>query len=88
MELYSDSKCWMKSVSYFRTVPKELAKQLIERSPDTNRVIKNVYHDICGLNVRRILAKETWNQLKILTSKNQRIAVKRVLGDDQIQYKL
>jgi enoyl-CoA hydratase/carnithine racemase len=45
---------------------KVLAKQLLERSPDTNRVIKHLYHKIWSVNERKILAKETLNQLKII----------------------
>ena len=48
-----------------------LAKQLLERSPDTNRVIKNVYHKIWSVNERKILAKETLNQIKIIAGENQ-----------------
>ncbi|MCL1079076.1 crotonase/enoyl-CoA hydratase family protein [Parashewanella spongiae] len=66
----------------------ELAKKLIERSPDTNRTIKKMYQNSWGSNIRRMLAKETWNQLKILVGKNQRITVKRERGDDKAKYKL
>jgi len=48
-----------------------LAKQLLERSPDTNRVIKNVHHKIWSVNERKILAKETLNQIKIIAGENQ-----------------
>ena len=66
---------------------KQLAQNLIERSPDTNRAIKKVYHQIWGLSERRILAKETMNQIKILLGKNQRIAVKRAQGKTDLDYK-
>jgi enoyl-CoA hydratase/carnithine racemase len=65
-----------------------LAKQLLERSPDTNRVIKHLYHKIWSVNERNILAKETLNQIKIIAGKNQRIAVKRELGQSNIGFKL
>jgi enoyl-CoA hydratase/carnithine racemase len=66
---------------------KVLAKQLLERSPDTNRVIKHLYHKIWSVNERKILAKETLNQLKIIAGKNQKIAVKRELGQSNIKFK-
>ncbi|WP_438864820.1 crotonase/enoyl-CoA hydratase family protein [Neptunicella sp.] len=66
----------------------ELAKQLVERSPDTNRLIKRVYHQIWCPHERRILAKETLNQIKIIVGKNQRIAVKRAQGNHDIEFKL
>jgi enoyl-CoA hydratase/carnithine racemase len=67
---------------------KVLAKQLLDRSPDTNRVIKHLYHKIWSVNERKILAKETLNQLKIIAGKNQRIAVKRELGQSNLEFKL
>lgn len=67
---------------------KVLAKQLLERSPDTNRVIKHVYHKIWSVNERKILAKETINQIKVITGKNQMIAVKRAQGQSSIEFKL
>ncbi len=67
---------------------KALANQLIERSPDTNHLIKKVYHNLWGMSERRVLAKETLNQIKILLGKNQRIAVKKALGKDGLEYKL
>ncbi|MFC3095149.1 crotonase/enoyl-CoA hydratase family protein [Alteromonas sediminis] len=63
-----------------------MAKQLVARSPDTNGVIKRVYHGLWAGNERRILAKETLNQIKILFGKNQRIAVKRELGKTDIPF--
>ncbi|MDN4503614.1 crotonase/enoyl-CoA hydratase family protein [Alteromonadaceae bacterium BrNp21-10] len=65
-----------------------LAQQLIERSPDTNRVIKKMYHKIWSVNERKILALETLNQIKIIAGKNQSIAVKRKQGRTDIDYKL
>jgi len=67
---------------------KVLAQQLLERSPDTNRAIKHVYHKIWSVNERKILAKETINQIKVLSGKNQRIAVKRAQGHSDIEFKL
>lgn len=75
------------AISPFETA-QNLAEQICERSPDSTRKIKKMYHNIwCG-NERRILAQETFNQLKILMGKNQHIAVKREQGKKQIHYKL
>ena len=65
----------------------ELAEQLIQRSPDTNRAIKKMYHKIWSNKQGKILANETFNQWKILLGKNQKIAVKRALGDEEIEYR-
>ncbi len=65
-----------------------LAESLIERSPDTNRLIKKLYHKLWCRNERRILAGETINQWKILMGKNQSIATKRALGNKEIEYRL
>lgn len=64
-----------------------LANQLIERSPDSSRRIKKMYHQIWCTNERKILAKETINQIKVLLGKNQRIAVRRAQGKLEQEYK-
>ncbi len=64
-----------------------LANQLIERSPDSSRRIKKMYHQIWCTNERKILAKETINQIKVLLGKNQRIAVRRAQGKLDQEYK-
>lgn len=66
----------------------ELANQLIERSPDTNRVIKHMYHGLWSPRIRRILAKETLHQIGVIMGKNQRIAVKRAQGRSDVDYQL
>ena len=65
----------------------KLAHELKERSPDTNHVIKAMYHQIWSPKERRILAKETLNQIKIIVGKNQRIATKRALGQTDLKYR-
>jgi enoyl-CoA hydratase/carnithine racemase len=65
----------------------ELANQLKERSPDTNYRIKSIYHRVWNGKQGRILAAETFNQWKIILGKNQRIAVKRAMGDNDIEYR-
>ena len=64
-----------------------LAKKLANRSPDTNQRIKQVYHKIWSVNERRILAKETLNQIRVISGKNQRIAVKREMGHSDLEFK-
>jgi enoyl-CoA hydratase/carnithine racemase len=60
----------------------QLAEKLIERSPDTNKKIKKMYHKTWCNQQAKILASETFNQWKIILGKNQRIAVKKELGED------
>lgn len=67
---------------------KALAQKLIARSPDTNKTIKKMYHKIWCRKERSILAKESLNQVRIILGKNQRIAVKREMGDTSVDYKL
>jgi len=64
-----------------------LAEKLKHRSPDTNEKIKRFYHQTWCPNASKILAGETINQLKVLFGKNQRIAVKRQLGNKDVNYK-
>lgn len=64
----------------------ELANKLIERSPDTNKRIKRMYHKIWCNKQGKILASETFNQWRVIFGKNQNIAVKRALGDTDIDY--
>ncbi len=66
---------------------RELAQQLKQRSPDTNQKIKSMYQKIWDGKQGRILAAETFNQWKIILGKNQRIAVKRAMGDNDIEYR-
>ncbi len=65
----------------------QFAHQLVQRSPDTNRTIKSMYQSIWNGKQGRILAAETFNQWKIILGKNQRIAVKKAMGDEEIEYK-
>ena len=54
-----------------------LAKQLINRNPDTIALIKKTYQQAWHRDDRKLLARETLSQIKILRGKNQRIAVAR-----------
>ncbi|MEP1741659.1 MAG: crotonase/enoyl-CoA hydratase family protein [Kangiellaceae bacterium] len=66
---------------------KQLAEQLKQRSPDTNQKIKSMYQRVWNGKQGRVLAAETYNQWKIILGKNQRIAVKRAMGDNDIEYR-
>lgn len=63
-----------------------LAEVLVERSPDTNRRIKKMYHKIWCRRQGTILASESINQWKILFSRNRNIAVKKALGNKTVNY--
>jgi len=65
----------------------QLAEKLIQRSPDSNKAIKHLYHKTWCNKQGKILAGETYNQWKILLGKNQKIAVKKALGDKEIKYR-
>lgn len=64
----------------------KLANQLIERSPDTCRRVKKFYQKTWQGKQGKTLAGETFNQWKIIQGKNQRIAVKKALGDKNAKY--
>ncbi|MGB0495047.1 MAG: crotonase/enoyl-CoA hydratase family protein [Kangiellaceae bacterium] len=63
-----------------------LAEKLKERSPDTNKRIKKMYHQFWCSKQGTILASETFNQWRIIFSHNRKVAVKRALGDESAQY--
>ena len=65
----------------------ELAEKLKDRSPDTNHLIKKIYYQAWSKKQSRVLAAETFNQWRIILGKNQKVAVKRALGDSDAQYK-
>lgn len=65
----------------------EIAKQLIQRSPDTNQKIKSMYQKIWDGKQGRILAAETFNQWKIILGRNQGIAVKKAMGNKDVEYR-
>ncbi len=62
---------------------KELAKQLITRSPDVLAAIKKLYQNNWVNGQRSMLAKESWYQVRILSGKNQKIAVAKEQGKDR-----
>jgi len=65
---------------------KEMMEELLQRSPDCLAAVKKLYQLAWHRNDRAVLARETWYQLRILTGKNQRIAVKRQLKQKDISY--
>ncbi|WP_100658374.1 crotonase/enoyl-CoA hydratase family protein [Alteromonas flava] len=64
-----------------------LANALVNRSPDTNKTVKRLYQKIWNGRERRILAQETFNQIRIILGKNQRIAVQREMHGKDIPFK-
>lgn len=64
-----------------------LAKELINRSPDTIAAIKKLYHNAWHKNDGALLAKESWYQIRILAGKNQRIATMRETKDPSASFK-
>ncbi len=53
-----------------------LLNQLIAKSPDTLAAIKRLYQTSHGTNRRKTLARETFNQIKLLLKKNTKKAIK------------
>jgi len=66
----------------------EIIEQLKTRSPDALAAIKRVSQASFHFNRRRILAKETWSQIKLLLSKNTRIAMHNATKEDLKPYRL
>lgn len=67
-------------------IAQELAEQLKQRSPDSNYQIKKLYQSVWTPKSAKVLAGETISQWKILLGKNQKIAVKRAMGNRDIPY--
>jgi len=60
-----------------------LATQVAERSPDAVAALKKLYHQNWFKAEWKMLARESYYQLKILMGKNQNRAVKRQLNPDK-----
>lgn len=60
-----------------------LANKISQRSPDAVAALKKLYHQNWFKAEWKILAKESYYQLKILLGKNQNRAVKRQLDPDK-----
>ena len=61
----------------------QLAGQVSERSPDAVAAVKKLYHQNWFKAEWRMLAKESYYQVKILLGKNQNIAVKKQLKPEE-----
>jgi len=61
---------------------KALAELLVEKSPDAIAAVKKFYGRSWSRSNGSILARETLYQFKVITGANQRIAVKRQMGED------
>lgn len=59
-----------------------LVAELLERSPDALASVKQLYRRSWGRE-GRVLAEETWHQLRIFAAVNRRIAVARAQGRDK-----
>lgn len=65
----------------------QLAEQIADRSPDAIAALKKLYHQNWFKAEWKMLAKESYYQLKILLGKNQSRAVKKQLKpEDNIKY--
>lgn len=62
---------------------KDLAAQISDRSPDAVAAVKKLFHENWFRSERRMLARETWYQVKILFGKNRIQAARRQLKPDQ-----
>lgn len=60
----------------------EQAGQLLERSPDTVAATKRLFRKSWASGAGRALARESLYQVRILRGSNQRIAVRRQMGED------
>lgn len=62
---------------------KSLANQLIKRSPDVLAAIKKLYQNNWTKSERDMLGKESWYQIRILSGKNQKVAVAKEQGKNR-----
>lgn len=60
----------------------EMARQICDRSPDAVRQARGLYRSRWRSGERSVLASETLRQIRVLRGGNQRIAVRRQLGED------
>lgn len=64
----------------------ELARDLMTKSPDAIAAIKNLYQYAWHHNDSSLLRREWLLQLRMLLSKNRKIAVRRALGEEQLPF--
>lgn len=60
----------------------EMARQLSERSPDAIAAVKRLYRKSWPGSSGLALARETYYQLRIVSGANQRVSVRRQLGEE------
>ncbi len=65
----------------------DMLASIKQRSPDTLAAVKRIAQSAYGTSRRRILARETWSQVRLLLSANTRIAVARAKGSQDAAYK-
>ncbi|HCV05054.1 MAG TPA: enoyl-CoA hydratase, partial [Pseudoalteromonas sp.] len=59
---------------------------LMARSPDTLAAIKRITQQSYRSQQRKILAKETWSQIRLLMNPNTKKAIAKAKGAEDIQY--
>lgn len=64
----------------------ELVAQLLAQSPDALAANKRLYQTSYGIFNRKVLAKETWHQIRLLLGKNQKIAANNALNEAHLPY--
>lgn len=62
------------------------ADDICTKSPDSVAAVKKLYHKAWHSNDRTLLCKESLFQWRILLGKNQKIATKKQLGDEKVNY--
>ncbi|OUS23858.1 enoyl-CoA hydratase [Thalassotalea sp. 42_200_T64] len=61
----------------------ELAKEICARSPDSVAAVKKLYNQNWTLASWKMLAKESYYQLKIILGKNQKVAITKQLAPEK-----
>jgi enoyl-CoA hydratase/carnithine racemase len=68
------------------TATEQMLKTLLQRSPDTLAAIKRVTQQSYQTQQRRILAKETFSQIRLLLNPNTKKAIAKAKGNSDIHY--
>jgi len=63
-----------------------LLKQILKKSPDTIAAVKRLYQASHSANNRKTLARETYNQIKLLLSKNTKKVIKANQKKQQAEF--
>jgi len=63
---------------------KDLAGQIAERSPDAVAAVKKLYHRTWFASERKMLARESWYQIRILAGKNRLHTTRKQLNPDEV----